>query len=308
VTKSTAAYLMLSLAALFWSGNFIAGRALGGTVDPITLNFWRWSLALLILLPLTFRQLKESLPALTAHWRVVVGLGATGIAVFQVLVYAALARTTALNALLILSILPVAIVVLSWAVFRDRITGLQGVGIVISLAGTSVLIAKGELEVWLRLDLGTGELFIMGAVVAWAVYSVLLKLRPAAVPPMALLTATVIVGLALMLPVYLWSFAPLPLSVPVAAALLYIAVFASVLAFLFWNRGVAVVGPNTAGLFIHLMPVFGTVLSITLLGEEIAAYHLVGAALVFIGIAAATRRPSARPAKSAPATPPDARA
>ena len=307
MTRSAAAYLMLSLAALFWSGNFIAGRTLGGTVDPITLNFWRWALALLILLPLTFRQLRESLPALKTHWPVIVGLGATGIAVFQVLVYAALARTTALNALLLVSIAPIAIVLFSWAVFRDRITGLQAIGILISLVGSSVLIARGQLEVWARLDLGTGELFIIGAVITWAAYSVLLKVRPTSVPPMALLTATVVVGLVIMLPVYAWNFTPLPLSVPVAAALLYIAVFASVLAFLFWNRGVAIVGPNTAGLFIHLMPVFGTVLSITLLGEEIALYHLVGAVLVFIGIAAATRRPSA-PEKSASAPSPNQRA
>jgi drug/metabolite transporter (DMT)-like permease len=289
VESSKFAYAVLACAALFWAGNFIAGRALAGVVDPVALNFWRWFLALLILLPVTGRQLYENFHPLRRDWSIILGLGATGIALFHILVYAALIRTTAVNALLIVSTAPVVIVLLSWAIFRDGIAASQALGIGISLLGASILILHGELERLFSLQLGTGELLVFAAVVVWGGYSVLLKRRPADVPAASVLTATILVALVLMLPIYLWNPTPVPLTAPVLGAVLYISVFASVLGFLFWNKGVAVVGPNRAGVFLHLMPVFGVGLSILLLGETIAPYQVVGAGLVVVGIIATSR-------------------
>jgi drug/metabolite transporter (DMT)-like permease len=284
---SSAPQLLLSAAALFWAGNFIAGRALRGDIPPVSLNFWRWTIALLILLPFTFARLRLHRAALLREWKLVLALGATGIALFHTAVYSALTTTPAINALLFLAISPMAIAVLSWLVFRDTITRRQAAGIAISLAGAVVVIARGDPAALAGLRLNPGDLWMLLAVLVWALYSVLLKRRPASVPPLALLTASVIAGVALLLPAYLWQVGhgeTMVLNTPNSAALLYIALFASVLAFLFWNRGVAELGPTRAGMFTYLMPVFGAALAIWLLGEPIAPYHILGAALVFGGI------------------------
>jgi len=278
------AYILLSLSALFWSGNFVVGRALAGAVDPLALNFWRWSLAILILWPLTYHRIKAAREILLAQWPLVLLLGATGIALFHTLVYAAVAYTSAVNTLLLVSVSPVLIVVFSWLMFRDRLTGPQALGVAVSLGGAAVLIGKGDLGTLLRLSLGTGELLATAAVVVWSLYSTLLKRRPAGLDPMALLTASVLAGTVIMLPFYALGAGALPVSGPILGGLAYIVIFASVLGFVFWSRGVAVVGPNAAGVFLHLMPLFGAVLSISLLGETIALFHLVGAALVICGI------------------------
>jgi drug/metabolite transporter (DMT)-like permease len=235
---------------------------------------------------------------LRERWLLVVTLGATGIALFHVLVYAALTYTTAVNTLLLVAAAPVLIIVCSWLLFRDRVTPVQALGIVVSLAGAVVLITRGDLRA-LGFGIGIGEVLGLAAVVVWAIYSSLLKRRPPNLDPLALLTASVVVGVLLMAPVYVFSSSRVTLSFPVGAALAYIVVFASVLAFVFWSRGVAVVGPNTAGVFLHLMPLFGAVLSITFLGERILPFHLIGAGLVLTGVLVAApprlpRRSSAR--------------
>jgi drug/metabolite transporter (DMT)-like permease len=286
------AYLLVTLSALFWSGNFVIGRALAGSVDPVALNFWRWVLALLVLAPLSFRQVRADKEVLRAHWRLVLILGTTGIALFHTLVYAAVTYTSAINTLLLAAISPVLIVIFSWLLFRDRINRLQAFGIMVSLTGAVVLISKGDLSAVLRMGLGWGEMLAVSALVVWSFYSSLLKRRPAAVDPLALLTASVVAGVLVMAPFYAFGSSKIALTLPVVSGLAYIVLFASVLGFVFWSRGVAVIGPNRAGVFLHLMPVFGSAMSVTFLGETIAAYHLIGAALVLLGIVVASPGPA----------------
>jgi drug/metabolite transporter (DMT)-like permease len=286
------AYILVVLSALFWSGNFVIGRALAGSVDPLTLNFWRWLLALLILVPLFHQRVQSSRDALLAHWRLVLILGTTGIALFHTLVYAAVTHTSALNTLLLVAISPVLIVVFSWVLFRDRVTWLQALGIVISLTGASVLISKGDVSAVLRVELGWGELLAVAALIVWSFYSSLLKRRPATVDPLALLTASVAAGVLVMMPFYALGSSVIRLTGPVIVGLAYIVLFASVLGFVFWSRGVAVIGPNRAGVFLHLMPVFGAAMSVGFLGETIAPYHVVGAALVLVGILVTSSDPT----------------
>jgi drug/metabolite transporter (DMT)-like permease len=278
------AYLFLSLSALFWSGNFVVGRALAGSADPLALNFWRLVFALVLLIPLTLTAVKKNRAVIAERWRLVVALGATGIALFHVLVYAALTYTTAVNTLLLVAAAPVLIVGCSWLMFRDRVTPPQALGILISLAGAVVLISKGDVGALAGLGIGVGELLGLGAVFVWAVYSTLLKRRPADLDPLALLTASVVAGVVLMAPLYAFSSSRVTMSLPVAGAIAYIVIFASVLAFMFWSRGVAIVGPNTAGVFLHLMPLWGAVMSIIFLGERILPFHLIGAGLVLAGV------------------------
>lgn len=277
---------LLVTAVLLWSGNFIAGRALGDSVSAVGLNFWRWSLALIILLPLAAREALRFKTAIMGAWRYLALLGLTGVAGFHILVYKALEYTTATNALLVLSTAPAAIMVLSRAALGEPIRPRQWLGIAVSFAGAVVLICRGDLAALRALQLGRGELWMLAAVPAWSAYSVLLKRRPQPLPQRSTLTVSTAIGLLWMAPLVLASPAVLRIdwTPAVAAGIVYIAVGASVTAFLCWNRGVALVGPVRAGAYIHLMPLFGALLAFGLLGESLQPYHALGAMLVFAGI------------------------
>jgi drug/metabolite transporter (DMT)-like permease len=285
--------LALSLASLFWAGNFIVGRALRDAVPAIDMNFWRWLIALVILLPFAVVALRRHWTVIRARWRFILFLSLSGIVGFHLFVYTALQTTTAVNALLFLSVSPVMILVGSWLRYGDPISRMQMLAMVISLLGVLVLVTHGELARLLGLELNIGDLWMLVAVTLWSAYSVVLKTKPADLPQTPLITSTVIIAILVMTPVYL---ATLPGGEPVAftggvvAGLLYIGIFASVIAYFCWNYGVAQLGPSRAGVFLHLNPLFGAVLSILFLGEGIEAYHLVGAAFIATGIVLMSRR------------------
>ncbi len=278
----------LAGAALFWSGNFIAGRALAGQVDPLTLNFLRWLLALLLLAPFVWRGTVTHWPALVREWRLIVALGATGIASFHTLTYLALQSTTATNALLMLSLAPIAIMVGAALAGMERLTGRQMAGALISIFGAGVLITRGRLDNLLALGVNDGDLLMLLGIVIWAAYSLLLRRRPADLPGPVAMTGSAAAAVLLMLPLWLVVAPPLPaalVSAPVLLSLGYIALFASAIAFLLWSYGVARLGPGRAGQFVHLMPVFGAGLAFAVLGEVPTPAQLVGALLVLSGIA-----------------------
>lgn len=292
-TANRIAPIMLMAAALLWAGNFVAGRAMGDSISALGLNVWRWSLALMILLPLALPELRRRGQEIRASWRYLALLGLTGVAAFHVLVYKALEHTTATNALLVLSTAPAVIMLLSRAAFGDAIRPVQWLGIVVSFAGAVVLICRGDPAALAALRLGNGELWMLAAVPTWSVYSVLLKRRPRTLPDRSILTVSTAIGLLWMMPLVLAS--PRVLVVAwtpeLAAGVAYIGIGASVVAFLCWNRGVALVGPARAGVYMHLMPVFGALLGFLLLGEALQPYHALGAALVATGIVFIQRRP-----------------
>jgi drug/metabolite transporter (DMT)-like permease len=278
----------LSAAALFWSGNFIVGRALRDAISPLSLNFWRWMIALAILLPFTYGSLWVHRQVILREWKLIAAIGLTGIAAFHTCVYLALVTTSAVNALLLLAMAPLLIVLGSCLVFQDRITLQQLLGISVSLVGAIVLIAQGSMSLLMALRFSTGDLWMLLAVVLWTIYSLLLKRRPVELPQTALLSASTVAAILLMSPLYLWGLSSEQQSLPstqVVWGLLYVSLFASVLAFLFWNNGVSRIGPSRAGAFIYMMPVFGAVLSVAFLGEGVQSFQLAGGALVFSGIA-----------------------
>ncbi len=276
----------LSLAALFWSGNFIAGRALRDAVDPVTLNTLRWALAGALFLPFTARGLLQHAGVIRQHWRYVVALGATGIAGFHTMVYIALSQTMATHALLILALAPVAILAGSVAMGGSRPAWLQWAGAACSLGGAALLITRGDAMVLRSLDFNRGDLWMLAAVLVWAAYSLLLKRRPPGLSPTVSLAASMGCGLALMLPVYLlqWPSSHLDAGTAVWGALAYVVIFPSVLAFWLWNYGVARIGPERSGPFVNLMPIFGAVLAVAILGERIVPAQWPGAAMVLTGI------------------------
>ncbi len=285
--------LALALAALFWSGNFVAGRALRGHVDPVTLNFMRWLIALAVMAPFVWRSTAASLPVLRREWPLILALGATGIASFHTLVYLALQSTTATNALLMLSLAPIMTLLGSAAFGIERPTRRQLGGASISIAGAGVLITRGNLTGLLAQGLSIGDLWMLLAVVIWAAYSLLLRHRPADLPSPVALAASIAAALAMMMPCLVFGAqAPATAlgSVPVLLSIGYIALFASAIAFLLWIRGVSQLGPVRAGQFVHLMPIFGTGLAFIVLGEVPTLVQVAGAVLVLSGIAFVERR------------------
>lgn len=278
--------LLLVAATLLWSGNFIVGRGLGDAVHPLGLNAWRWLLATVIVLPLAWPGLRREWRAVLDHWPYLAALGITGVAAFHVFVYQALQHAPASHALLLLSTAPALILLLSAVTLGEAIGRRQRLGVALSLAGAGVLVCRGEPAMLARLTLGAGEAWMLAAVPTWAIYSVLLKRRPASLSQGTVLAASMITGLLAMTPFL--ALAPSTLVVAwspsVIAAVVYIGIGASVAAFWCWNLGVARIGPARAGVYLHLMPLFGAALGIALLGESLHAWHALGAAGVFGGI------------------------
>jgi drug/metabolite transporter (DMT)-like permease len=294
------AYLLLCVSALAWAGNFIVGRYIHDQVTPITLIYGRWGLALLILLPFTLRSVLRQLPLVRAHLKHFALLGLTGMTLFHSFVYAALESTGAINAALILSLTPVIIVLFSWILDRERIAPVQAFGIGLSLVGAGVLITRGDLSVVRALAFNRGDLWMLIAIPNWALYSVLLRRRPATVEPMVLLSVTIAAGLAFLTPALIFELARGPdfhFSKETVSSMVYVALFASVIAYICWNRGVSVVGANRAGLFMHLVPGFSALLAIALLGESLHAHHGLGIGLIIAGIYLTTSRHPLRLAK-----------
>jgi drug/metabolite transporter (DMT)-like permease len=287
------AFLLLATANLLWSGNWVAGRALRGAYDPFTLNFGRWAVATLALAPFALPQLRGQWPAVRRNLGLLLLLAFVGVALFQGLVYLGLRTTTAVNGLLINSSMPLFMILCSLAIEREHATARQIAGMLVSLAGIVIIVSHGELETLLHLQVRPGDGWILLAMPVWGVYSVLLRRRPPALGGISFLFVLCVLGLLLLVPavaVEALRSPPRPPTLAQAAAIAYMGVGASVVAFICWNEGVSVVGANAAGFTIHLLPAFGTVLAIALLGESFGAYHAVGIATILAGVVLATRQ------------------
>ena len=286
-------YLLLTLTALFWSGNMVLGRGIRGDIPPISLAFWRWAIALLCVLPLALPHLKEQWPRLRAGWKPVFVLGLLGVGGYNTLAYIALQYTVATNAVLLNSFIPIVTIALSWAFLGRHLSHAQAIGVAISFLGATTIIVRGDPALLATLSINQGDLWMLGAVLIWAIYTVGLQWRPSGVDPMLLLAALTLVGLLALAPLYLWEWLVQGRSIKVhagsLASLVYVGVFPSFLGYIFYNRGVAEVGANKASLFIHLMPVFGTILSVVFLGEIPHGFHFAGISLILGGIWLTTR-------------------
>jgi drug/metabolite transporter (DMT)-like permease len=285
-------WLLMMLPALFWAGNAIVGRAVAEEVPPIALAFWRWAVGAVLLLPLAWHHLSRDVPVMARAWPILPVLSALGISVYNTFLYIAAETTTPLNIVMLQSAMPVLIVGFTFLFFRERTTTRQALGVLVSVVGTLTLVAHGDPLVLTQFAFNRGDLWMLAAVVSYAMYTALLRRRPT-VHGLSLAVATFAIGALLLLPFYIVetiSGRPLPLNATSMLAIGYVSVFASILSYLSYNRAVALVGPNTAGLTIYLVPVFGTVLAIFLLGEVPRLYHGVGIALIAIGIVLATRK------------------
>lgn len=281
------ASLLLVLAALFWAGNVVAARAIHGEMGPLTLAFLRWALVLLLLLPWALPRLWRNRAVICCHLPILLLLSLLSVSGFTAFIYLGVQETTAANATLLQSAAPVVILLLNALLLRQPPSRQQWFGVTCSLLGVLLLVSRGHPELLQRLEIGRGDLWVGAGVLSWSLYSVALLRRPAALDGFTLFAFNVVVGSIALLPLAWseWRLGAAPQwSEAVVGTLVFMAVFPSILSYLFWNRGVAELGAARAGLFIHLLPLFGVLLSVLFLGETLQLYHGAGMLLIFIGI------------------------
>jgi len=284
-------YLMMLLPPLFWGGNAVAGRMAAGLVPPLSLAFWRWLFAFLLLLPFGLPRVLGQMDKVRRHWKLLCLLSLSSVTAYNSFLYVALTTTTAVNATLVSAAIPVGIVALSWLWFREGVGPRQGAGIMLSLAGVLLVIAHGDLAALLSLSLHGGDLWALAAVASWSLFSVVLRRYPTGLDSLALLTVQVGLGTLFILPLYLGELAfgrSFDLTWTATGLIAYVAVFPSLVAYGLWNVGVVRLGASTAGLYVNLIPVFTALLAIPMLGESFHWFHGVGMLLIFAGIWLAT--------------------
>jgi drug/metabolite transporter (DMT)-like permease len=288
-------YAALTLTALIWSGNWVAGRWLQGAITPVALTFWRLLLASVILLPFTVGPMWRERAALRREWPRLAVFAVIGLAAFNTMVYFGLSTTTAINGSLINSASPIFVIVISWFGLGDRSTWRQYVGVVVSLLGVAAILSRGDPQALLALRFGLGDLVILGAVFLWALYSTLLRHWPSALRPLNFVAATVVISVIALIPAYFVERAfvgDFVVTWNVIMGIAYMALLASITGYMLWNFGARAVGAGKASLFLHLIPAFAAGQAMLLLGEKLRLYHLAGIALILSGIYIAT---AARP-------------
>jgi len=288
-------YLLLSITAACWAGNAVVGKLAAGHIAPVTLSFLRWSIAFFIILPFAWKHLARDWGAIRGRLGTMIVLSITGVAAFNTLQYWALEHTQALNTLLLQSAAPLIVALWSLILLGVRLTLAQAFGVLLSLAGVLVILLHGDLTTLKNIDFNKGDLIFTVALVIFALYSVLSLKRPA-IHGLSFVAFTFGCGAACLIPLFIWELSARPLMAIDSANLLtlfYVALFPSTLAYLCFNRGVQLIGANRAAPFFHVVPVFGTVMSIVFLGEHPQPFHFIGFALVLTGVFVASRKPGA---------------
>jgi drug/metabolite transporter (DMT)-like permease len=286
-------YLLLCITAMCWAGNAIVGRLAAGHIAPVTLSFLRWSIAFFIILPFAWKHLARDWGAIRGRLGTMIVLSITGVAAFNTLQYWALEHTQALNTLLLQSAAPLIVALWSLILLGVRLTLAQAFGVLLSLAGVLVILLHGDLTTLKNIDFNKGDIIFTVALAIFALYSVLSLKRPA-IHGLSFVAFTFGCGAACLIPLFIWELSARPLMAINSANLLtlfYVAVFPSTLAYLCFNRGVQLIGANRAAPFFHVVPVFGTVMSIVFLGEHPQVFQFLGFALVLTGVFVASRKP-----------------
>ncbi len=271
---------------LFWSGNFVISKAVSTEVPPVALAFWRWCLAAIFITLFTWKYLKKDAAIIRQHWKILLPISVLGVTCFNTLIYIGLQNTTAINSLLLQSFFPIVVAIFSFVFFGEKLRWLQILGVLISLSGTIFLVSRGSWTVLLQAKFNPGDLWICMAVCSYAGYASLLRFRPK-MHPLSFLATTFLIGVVVLFPFYLLEsifYQPVNISSPFVFSVLYLAIFPSILAYLAFNEAVKIIGPNIAGLFSHLMPVFGSIMAVIFLGERFYSFHAWGIMLIFFGI------------------------
>lgn len=287
--------LLLSAASMMWAGNFIAGRFAGiegSGLDPVSLAFFRWIAASILIVVIGGRLAWRDRHVIRRHLPILSLFGFLSVTSYNTLIYLGLQTTTALNGLLLQSVLPLMAMAFGLLLYRNPVTGRQAVGIALSLFGVAWMLSRGNPTHLLETGFGIGDLYVLGAVISYAIYSAILRQRPP-IHPLSFLVVAFLTGTLFLFPIWLVTSGPtaLPSRLEDWLMIAYLAAFASILAALFFNQGVALIGANRATSYLHLMPIFGSLLAVALLGERLQSYHIGGALGVIAGLAVASGRP-----------------
>lgn len=291
---SPALLVFLLLPPLLWAGNAVVGRASVGHIGPMALSFWRWALAFIVLLPFTARAIWHAREQLLLRWRDLVAFGIVGIGAYNTLQYLALQTSPALNVTLIAAAGPITTLAIGAMFFKAGVTSRQCVGAVLSMVGVIWVIGRGNPLHVLALRLTPGDAYMLVAITAWSTYTWLLRTRRPDITVFPLLAVQIGIGALAILPFALaeaqWHPVALRLDSITVATLAYVALLPSLVAYYCWDRGVALAGATLPMYFANFTPVFTAILAIIWLGEEIALFHLIGAALIFLGIHMSNRK------------------
>lgn len=281
-------YLIMIAPPLLWAGNFVVGRAVSDQHAPIGLSFWRWFLASLLLLPFVVKPIWQQRQIIKKHFFKIFILAVLSISSFNSLAYISLQYTTATNATLLNSFIPIFILIISGIFFKEKISNKQILGVFVSLIGVIVILTRLDRQVIAQLEINKGDLWMLLAALDWALYSILLKyLRPKDLDPMPFLGIMMIIGTLVLVPIYginPFNEQALSWNNEMIKALAYIAIFPSIISYLAWNYGMQKIGASIGGQYIHLMPLFGALMAVAFLGEKIQLYHIVGGISIALGL------------------------
>jgi drug/metabolite transporter (DMT)-like permease len=292
--KNAAAYFLLVLANVIWGGNFVIGRIGGDYFPPITFSLMRWCVAFLVLTPFLARPLLKDYKILWKHRWVLLLLSVTGVAGYNTIIYFSLHYTTAINASIVNSATPLCIAIFSFFLLKERFSMGQAAGIFLSLIGIIFILSKGSLEALRTFTFNGGDVLVLVAVVSWSIYSIVIKKYSKILPAFTTLYVTSFLGILILLPFSLFEIiqtdAVLTFNLESLLILGYVGCFASIVAFLSWNRGVAKIGASKSGLFLNLLPVFAAVFATVFTKEELVWYQIVGGVIVIAGIVLSSRK------------------
>ena len=287
------AYIFLVLCTLFWAGNFIVGKvATLFEIPPFSLNFYRWLIAFIILFPFTYKKISENFDEIKIKIIPLSIMGFTSITIFNSVVYYSLNFTQVLNGVLMISTIPVLIIFFSSCFTNEKVKINQILGVITSLIGVLIIITKFQLNTLLSLNLNKGDLWILVAMISWATYSIMVKEKKINLDPLALLQTLIFIGLIFLIPFYLYELHNaqfLKLNIPVLLTVGYVVIFAGIGAYIFWIGAIKIIGPSRSGVFLHLMPIFSSLMAIFLLGERLANFHIFGALFILTGIIVSTK-------------------
>ena len=292
--KNNLAYILLVLTTLFWSGNFIVGKAASTfEIPPFSLNFYRWLFAGLLLLPFTLKEILNKKNYILENFGFFIILGITSITIFNSTVYYSLYYMQVISGVLMISTIPVWIMFISSILGIEKTNKFQIFGVFLSLLGVLFIITKSDIEVIKNLAFNRGDLIMAIGMFAWALYSALLKKKTHQISQIALLEVVIITGLVFLIPIYILEMNlgnKIVIGKPFILTLSYVVLFPGLAAFFFWIKGIAIIGANRAGVFLHLMPVFGSIMAIIFFDEKFMIYHLLGAIFIIAGITLSNKK------------------
>ena len=292
--QNNLAYLFLILATIFWSGNFIVGKAASiFEIPPFSLNFYRWLFAGLILLPFTFKELILKKNYIFENLGFFIILGITSITIFNSIVYYSLHYTQVISGVLMISTIPVWIIFISSILKIEKTNIFQIIGVGLSLLGVIFIITKADLNLIKNLDFNKGDLTMVVAMFSWAIYSALLKKKTYKISQITLLQVVIITGLIFLIPIYIIEMNlgnVIKLDKPFLLTLTYVVLFPGLASFFFWIKGIALIGANRAGAFLHLMPIFGAIMAMVIFKEKFMFYHILGAIFIISGITLSNKK------------------